>query len=142
LEYQWYLGHDPDAQTVYRMPKKDIKKLAEVTIRESKKYRQSELASASGYSPREISRLIRGHVAATPQSIARLQSAINTLEKEKQETAETLSRAKQASQKLGLRKFASQAGIDPANLYKTLMGKRRPSAESLAKLQHILSESD
>jgi transcriptional regulator with XRE-family HTH domain len=142
LEDQWYLGHDPEAQTVYRLPKKDFEKLAAVTIREARKYRQRELARASGYSLREVSRLICGEVAATPQSIARLQSAINTLEKEKQETAETLSRAKQASQKLGLRKFASQAGIDPANLYKTLMGKRRPSAESLAKLQHILSESD
>jgi DNA-binding phage protein len=73
-----------------------------------------------------------------------LQAAINALEKEKQETAETLSRARQAIQKnkIGLRKFAAQAGIDPTNLYKTLMGKRRPSAETLAKLQHILSKLD
>jgi transcriptional regulator with XRE-family HTH domain len=144
LEDQWYLGHDPEAQTVYRLPKKDFEKLAAVTICEARKYSQRELARASGYSLREVSRLICGEVAATPQSIARFQSAINALEKEKQEAAETLSRARQAIQKnkIGLRKFAAQAGIDPTNLYKTLMGKRRPSAETITKLQHILSKSD
>ena len=81
-------------------------------------------------------------VAATPQSIARLQAAINAIEKEKKETAETLSRAKQAIQKgkISLRKFAAQAGIDPANLNKTLMGKRSPSAQTLKKLLKILAE--
>jgi hypothetical protein len=64
-------------------------------------------------------------VAATPQAIAKLQAAINDLEKEKQETAETLLKAKQASQKIGLRKFAAQAGIDPTNLNKTIKGNRR-----------------
>ena len=56
-------------------------------------------------------------------------------------TAETLSRAKKAikKNKISLRKFASQAGIDPANLYKILMGKRRPSAETLAKLLQMLA---
>jgi len=88
-------------QWVYRLPKKDFKKLAAVTIRESKKYRQSELARVSGFSPRHVSRLISGKVAATPHSIARLQAAINALEKEKRETAEILSRARQASQKSG-----------------------------------------
>jgi len=39
------------------------------------------------------SSLICEKVAATPQAIARLQAAINTLENEKKETAETLSRA-------------------------------------------------
>ena len=36
--------------------------------------------------------------------------------KEKQGTAEILSRAEQASQKIGLRKIAAQAGIDPTDL--------------------------
>jgi DNA-binding Xre family transcriptional regulator len=102
------------------------------------------LARASGYSLREVSRLICGKVTAMPQSIARLQPAINALEREKQETAEILSRARQAIQKnkISLRKLAAQAGIDTANLNKTLMGKRRPSAEILAKLQQILSKLD
>jgi hypothetical protein len=38
----------------------------------------------AGYSLREVSRVMNGKVAATPQSIARLQAAINTLEKEKE----------------------------------------------------------
>jgi DNA-binding phage protein len=75
---------------------------------------------------------------ATPEAIARLQAAINALEKEKKETAETLSKAKQAIRKTSLRKFAEQAGIDSANLYNTIAGKRRPSAEILAKLQLAL----
>jgi hypothetical protein len=76
------------------------------------------------------------------QSISRLQAAINALEREKQETAETLSRARQASQKIGLRKFAVQAGIDPPNLYNALIGKRHLSIEMLAKLQQMLSKLD
>jgi hypothetical protein len=100
------------------------------------------LARASGYSLREVSRLICGKIAATPQSIARLQAAINALEKEKKKTAQTLSKARQAIQKIGLRKFAAQAGIDPANLHKTLMAKRRPSPETLAKLQQMLNKLD
>src|SRR5262245_19442080 len=78
------------------------------------------------------------------QSPGRIQDAINDLEKEKRETAETLSRDSQAIQKnkISHRKLAAQAGIDPANLYKTLMGKRHPSAEMLAKLQHILCRLD
>jgi len=83
-------------------------------------------------------RLIHGKVAATPQSIARIQAAINSLEKEKKETAEILSKAKQAIRKTSLRKFADQAEIDSPNLYNTITGKRRPSAEMLAKLQRIL----
>jgi hypothetical protein len=142
LEDQWYLGHIPEAQTVYRLPKKDFKKLAEVTIRESKKYRQSELARVSGFSPRHVSRLISGNVAATPESIVRLQAAINILKLEKQETAETLSRARQAIQKIGLRKFAALAGIDPANLYNAISGKRPASPEMLAKLQSALIKID
>jgi hypothetical protein len=55
----------------------------------------------------EVSCLICGKVVATPQSIARLQAAINTLEKEKKETAETISRARQAIKKIGLLKFAA-----------------------------------
>jgi hypothetical protein len=77
LEDQWYLGHNPEAQTVYRLPKKDFKNLAAVTIREARKFRQIELARASGYSSREVSRLISGNVAATPEAITRLQAAIN-----------------------------------------------------------------
>jgi hypothetical protein len=57
-------------------------------------------------------------------------------------TAETLSRARQARQKIGLRKFAAQAGIDPANLYNAISGKRPASPEMLAKLQRLLSKSD
>jgi len=86
----------------------------------------------------EVSRLITGKVAATPQSIARFQAAINTLENEKIETAEILSKAKQAIRKTSPRKFAAQAEIDPTNLNKTISGERRPSAEMLAKLQQVL----
>jgi len=75
---------------------------------------------------------------ATPQAIAKLQAAIYDLEKEKKETAETLSRAKQANQKIVLRKFTALAGIDPTNLNKTIAGKRRPSLATLAKLQSAL----
>src|SRR5262249_17781484 len=107
-------------------------------IREAKKYRRSELARVSGYSSREVSRLLSGKVAATPQAIARLQAAINDLEKEKKETAETILKAKQAIQKVGLRKLAAQAGIDPANLYNAIAGKRQLSIETLAKLQSAL----
>ena len=88
--------------------------------------------------------LTGGKVAATPQSIARLQAAINTLEKEKQETAETLSRARQAIQKnkIDLRKFAAQAELDPANLYNAFTGKRRLSPVTFAKLQSALIKID
>jgi len=86
----------------------------------------------------EVSRLLSGKVAATPQAIAKLQAAINDLEKEQQETAEILSKAKQAIRKTSLRKFAAQAGIDSTNLNKTIKGKRRPSPETLAKLQLAL----
>jgi len=81
------------------------------------------LAKVSGYSSREVSRLLSSKVPATPQVIARLQAAINDLENEKKETTETRSRAEQATQKIGLRKFATQAGIDPANLNKAIAGK-------------------
>jgi hypothetical protein len=57
-------------------------------------------------------------------------------------TAETLSRAIQARQKIGLRKFAAQAGIDPANLYNAISGKRPASPEMLAKLQSALIKID
>jgi hypothetical protein len=69
---------------------------------------------------------------------------VNSLEKEKQETAETLSRAKQAIQKnkISLRKFAAQARIDPANLYNAISGKRPASPEMLAKLQLALIKID
>jgi len=102
------------------------------------------MALLTGYSSREVSRLICGEVAATPQAIARLQAAINDLDKEKQETAETLSRAKKAIQKnkIGLRKFAAQADIDPANLYNAISGKRPASPEMLAKLQSALIKID
>jgi hypothetical protein len=86
--------------------------LAAITIRESRKYRQRELARTSGYSLREVSRFFYWNVAATPQSIARLQAAINAIEKENQETAEILSGARHACQKIGLRKFATPANID------------------------------
>ena len=100
------------------------------------------MALVTGYSLREISRLLSGKVPATPQSIARLQSAINDLENEKKETAEILLKAKQASRKIGLRKFAAQAGIDPTNLNKTIAGKRRPSLATLTKLQSALIKID
>jgi DNA-binding phage protein len=111
-------------------------------IHESRRYSRRDMALMTAHSLREVFRLLLRQVAATPQAIARLQPAINDLEKEKQETAETLSKARQASQKIGLRKFAAQAGIDPANLYKTLTAKRRPSVETLAKLQQILTISE
>src|SRR5262245_32962276 len=97
-----------------------------------------ELAKASGYSSREVSRLLSGKVAATPQSIAGLQAGINTLEKEKKETEEILSRVDQAIEKIGLRKFAALAGIDHTNLNKSIKGNRRPSLATLAKLQSAL----
>src|SRR5262245_3345376 len=85
-------------------------------------FSRRDMARTSGYSSREISHLLSGKVVSTPQAIARLQSAINALEKEKQETAEILSRARQAIQKdkIGHRKLAVQASIDPPNLYNTI----------------------
>jgi len=77
-------------------------------------------------------------VIATPQIIARLQSAINDLEKEEKEDTETLSIAKRTIQKIGLRKFAALAGIDPTNLNKTIAVKRRPSLSTLDKLRSAL----
>src|SRR5262249_60431546 len=56
-----------------------------------KKFSRRDMARASGYSSREISRLLSGKVVATPQAIPRLQSAINPLENEQQHTAEFLS---------------------------------------------------
>jgi hypothetical protein len=108
-----------------RLPKKDFEKLAEVTINESRKYSRRELARTSGYSLREVSRLLSGKVAATSQAIARLQAAINALEKEKKETPEILSRAKQTIQKgkISLRKFSTQAGIDPQIYPTSSLGK-------------------
>jgi transcriptional regulator with XRE-family HTH domain len=140
LEDQWFLGYVPEAQTVYRLPKKDFEKLAATTIREARKYSQRELARASGYSLREVSRLICGKVATTPQAVARIQTAINTLEKEKKETNEILSRTQEVCRQIGLRRFAQQAGLDPANLIHTLKKKRRPSTEMLAKLQRTLGK--
>src|SRR5215475_5504486 len=90
----------------------------------------------------EVSRLLSGKVAARPQAIARLQAAIKTLEEEKKEAAEIISRAKQASKKIGLRKFAAQAEIDPANLSNIFTGKRRISIEIIAKLQSALITID
>jgi hypothetical protein len=44
--------------------------------------------------------------------------------------------------KIGLRKFAAQAGIDSANLYHAISGKRRLTADMLAKLQSALIKID
>jgi predicted transcriptional regulator len=66
------------------------------------------------------------------------------LRKMKKETSETLSRARRAIQKnkIGLRNFAAQAQIDPANLYNAISGKRPASPEMLAKLQSALMKID
>jgi DNA-binding Xre family transcriptional regulator len=123
LKINGILAATPKRKSSTACRKKDFEKLAAVTIREARKYRQRELARVSGFSPRHVSRLLSGKVAATPQSIARLQAAI---------TAETLSRAKQTIQKgkISLRKFSTQAGIDPANLHTALAGKRPVSVET------------
>ena len=73
-----------------------------------------------------------------PAALARLRAAMNSLEKEKQDTAEILARAQQASQKIGLRKLAARAGVDPANLSNVLAGKRSHSARMIAQLQRAL----
>src|SRR5262245_46007836 len=129
LEEQFYLGRDSDAQIVYGMSKQDFQKFAEKIIREARKNSRRELARASDFPLSKISALLNDQLKPNAQALLKIHDAIKALEKETDESKSIISGAREMSLKLGMRKFAAQAGIDSANLNKILMGKRHPSAE-------------
>jgi hypothetical protein len=98
--------------------------------------------SVTKYSVRELSRVLTGQVKPTPQSLIRIQRAIEAFRKEEQEKKEILSKAKAISRQIGLRKFATLAGVDAANLSHCLSGNRNLSPSLLDKIQIAVMKFD
>ena len=118
-----------------------FEELAVKTIQEARKYSRRELARASDFSPSKISGLLNGQLTPTSEALLKIQGAINVLDKEAEESEWIISRAREMSLKMGLRKFGKLVGVDAANLSHALSGKRSLSRADFVKLEAEIIKS-
>ena len=105
---------------------------------------QRQLAAAAGVSLSELSTVPLGKRSPSPSTLAKLCVAESRLRRAEQEEAEQCRNVLEEVERLcklqGLRRLATRAGVDPANLARVLKGKHKPSLLMLAKLQALLTE--
>lgn len=123
-EEQMHLGADPEAQIVYGVSEAEIHKLREQLRRDCARYGVREIAGAAGISPSLVSRFMKGERSATYVTLTKLRQAVQKLDSESIRADGVLAVVRMRCEQIGLRGFARQAGVDPANLGAALRGDR------------------
>ncbi len=138
-EEQLYLGEDPEAQIVYGPAPDEPAALRDRVLRACQPFRVRELAEAAGLSVGEASSVLRGRGNPSGETLMKLYRAVPEIEAKHREQAErvsaVLAAVRERCHRKGVRKLASLAGVDPANLAHVLTGRREPSKTMLAKLE-------
>jgi hypothetical protein len=141
-EQQFYTGEDPEAQIVYGIAAEDMPKLMTQIVNQSKTFGQRALAAASGYSLREINRLLTGRVKPDRKSLSRLSSAIQKLQEirrqEEEHTKQILAAVRERCQRQSLRQFCNEAGLDHGNVCRTITSGKG-SQRLVAALERALA---
>jgi hypothetical protein len=95
---------------------------------------------------RQEDRLMRGHGQPRPETLAKLQSAAAQLESQRRHQMEreqaVLTAVQERSQRVSIRRFAQEAGLNAANLGKVLRGHRRLSEDMLTRLEALLARGN
>jgi transcriptional regulator with XRE-family HTH domain len=144
-EEQFHLGLDLEAQTEYGLSPEGRGRLIESAKQISYRYGQRKLAAEAGMSLSELSAVLLGKRNPSAATLRRLAAALATLQRldrdEADLTRRVLDEVRRRCQVTGLRRFARQAGVDPANLNRVLKGRSKLSQSMLAKLQALLAQS-
>jgi transcriptional regulator with XRE-family HTH domain len=128
----------------YGTPPEDHERVIYAVAQAAKKYGQRALAKAAKVSLREVSVAVNGErvlAASTLRKLSRAAAQLEAADREQVERVQDLlEKVRERCQHIAMRKFAAQAGVDAANLYRVLCGRRKPSQAMLAKLEIILAQ--
>ena len=134
-----------DAQTGYGTAPEDHERIIATAAQAAKRFGQRALAKAARVSLREVSAGLHGDKELDSATLAKLSRAVSRLEAVDREQAEyvqkLLEAVRERCQHIGIRKFATRAGVDGTNLARVLSGRRKPSQTMLAKLGIILAQN-
>lgn len=143
-EEQAYLGANPEEQIIYGTSAQEFTAQCLPVLSECRRHGVRKVAVASGMDAARVSRLLAGRVNVTPQTLKKLQSALERLaDKTRQDAEESESllsvvKSHCASEDISVREFARRADVDHGNLIKVLTGKRKASKAILSKLEFYL----
>lgn len=140
LEEQWFLGADDHAQIRYGLTHDCLAGFRKVLVRGSRRYGLNQLARTSNISPRHISRVLQGNSIPSSQTLVKLVEGVRALDQIAHAEADLMSRVIDEGSRLGLRRLARSAHVDPGNLSHALSGRRRLSLEMRTKLQAVLNQ--
>lgn len=143
-EEQLHLGLDLKAQTAYGVSPEGRQRALEAARRVADTYGQRQLAAAAGVSLSQLSAILLGKRHPNSSTLTKLCTATSCLQRVQSEEAEqtnkVLDEVRRHCRFRGLRHLARRAGIDPANLNRVLIGRRKPSRSMLTKLQALFAE--
>jgi hypothetical protein len=125
LEEQFYLGADPDALAEYGMAPHAHTAVMGRICSAARRFGRRRLADGAGVSLRALASIVARKSRPTDTTVARLLAWISAQEAVEDEqarlVAEALERARAEAQRVGLRRFAAELGVDAANLVKMLV---------------------
>jgi transcriptional regulator with XRE-family HTH domain len=139
---QFFLGLDPDAQIEYGMDQADVLHFVEGIVQACRDYDVRKVAERAGLDHAGLCRLLRGQTRPKPATLSRLRVAVQELTREQQEhedrTRAVLDAVKAECQRMSVRQFAAQVGVDWAYLSRVLAGKGKASERLLAALERAV----
>jgi transcriptional regulator with XRE-family HTH domain len=138
-EEQSYLGIDPAAEIAYGMPPRDQKQKVVRIKYATARFRVSALAREANLSRQHLNSILSAKAAPSAATLNRLMQAATRLELRDAvavaQTDELFERVKA----IGIRKYASLAGIDAGHLTRLINRKRKLTPLIIDKMQHVVA---
>lgn len=138
-EEQFLLGFDPNAQIEYGVSPEQRNEILQAVGQAVEQHGAQAIADASRLSARHILEIVKGKKNPSEKVIAKLHTAVKTLEASAIKDDELRQEIKMLMQekKVSIRSLAKSLGTDASNLSKVLSGSRN-SAEWLGRIQKYL----
>jgi hypothetical protein len=138
-EEQSYLGIDPEAELIYgSAPKERQVELARVTA-SAKRHGLTKLAKAAHVSRQHLSAVIAGVAIPSTKILTALSNAASKLDLADDACSRAAQDIGRKILKIGIRKTAALAGINPGHLARIVNGTRKMSAQLSERLQNTIS---
>jgi len=144
-EEQFYLGRDADAQLKFGTSPEDYKKrIAEINSAIAT-YGITAIAKMAGISRQHLSGIISGEKKASERVLRELVEAVSSIGTSQDaftaESSAILKAAADRSSKIGLRRFAKLAELEPGNISRLFAGSRRMTKPTMVKIKRALGLS-
>ncbi|PZR97640.1 MAG: hypothetical protein DLM70_18815, partial [Chloroflexi bacterium] len=144
LEYQYFLGVDPEVEVMYGMSPHCSDQLWGRIQEGCREFGVRRVAAAAGMTHGGLSRMLQGHGRPKRDRVQMLHEGVSNLEAEREarssRTDSVLDAVAVRCARHSVRHVAEQSGVGAANLAAALRGQRAVSGSMLVRLEEMLKE--